>query len=231
MSYVNYLVPGYTQQAFSWGRSAFFDYEREFLYKNRLSDGANLGVKFITIHVSMVSEFVELPFKIIEDIAFSIINLIGSLFKEECQRHLKECGWQLLGDLGYALFPALITAQIALIIFLSSQGAGPILCSLTATFLFLVDFSMITPLTTLAELNTNMGDYHRIYWWRVEAIRQCGYEKVEKLEKGGLYPESKIENIFENIYWYFYNRLNNPTYAIKIYEALIKLSKQSSTSP
>lgn len=96
MSSINCLVPGHVQQPFSYFRSALYDNAKKYAeVKGKTSPQAITVIGSVAL-LSKVSEFIELPFKIIEDVALTIINLIGAIFNKECRGHLKECGWQLL---------------------------------------------------------------------------------------------------------------------------------------
>lgn len=225
MSKINYLVPGYTQQQFSSFRSLLYS-KVEHYDRAKVSLEAIACIAPIVI-ISKASEFIEIPIKLIEDMALTLINLVGSLFCIECRGHLKECAWQISVDLGYFSYIALIAGLVAITV-LSPPTAGTALVMAGSIFTSTV---ILGGHCLIEGLNVrNMANYHRIFYYRTEAIRQCGYRKVEKAEKHKLRFSARLEiknkspfdSFFERAFNYFYKRMKEPLIAVRVYKKLLE---------
>lgn len=92
-----YLLPGYTEQAFSFVRSEIYKLA-DSIEPQKISpqEGAEINIGkhiagFAAALISKSTEYVEWPLKAIESFALLIINAVGSIFTEQCHNNITYC--------------------------------------------------------------------------------------------------------------------------------------------
>lgn len=79
------LVPGYTVQGFSCLRSKIYETAEKIQPKHPVP---KFMVGFTAVILSKTTEYVEIPFRLVEDIALGLINLVGAIFSKGCRQNL-----------------------------------------------------------------------------------------------------------------------------------------------
>lgn len=174
MSNINYLVPGYTEQGFSYARSQL--YEGVVLLKKKQELLGTISMPVVYVINTAFSLCLELPIKLIEDVALTLINLFGAVFNEKCRKHLSECMFQLFVDITKVIPVIIIAAPFILPLppHLKLASAG-----LSALIAANIGVKMIGHLLDPQQV----AHFCLIPFYRTQAIRIHGYADVSKFEK------------------------------------------------
>ncbi|NGX41938.1 MAG: hypothetical protein K940chlam7_00212 [Chlamydiae bacterium] len=154
------LTPGYVTQGFSVARAELF-HAAEWANEKHHVAGYIAGVTAKLL--SKGTEYLELPVRIIEDVALTIINLVGATFKEGCRKNLGHC----FRCLGKDFYDSLITAPIVCIHWLTAAVAG---------------YHIVNAIYDFNPKLQQTEDYHRVDFYRVQVMRKHGHEALKSLD-------------------------------------------------
>lgn len=154
----NALVPGYTKQGFSYARSAIFGF----------AEGKDIWIGRGAILLSKASEYIEIPFRLVEDAALIAINALGSFFNEGCSKnlngHLTNC---VLSDI----------KDVAIVWLLSWS---------TMIKVFTVIYHLSSIFDSKGHDFGNLKKEQLEAYYEMGVIRKHGYNNIQKLKESKL---------------------------------------------
>lgn len=166
MNRTDYLMPGYVTQGGCLARGGMFLATAQLAEKNELL--GCLASAPVTL-LCTASKYVELPLQLIEDVAFTAINLVGAIFNQECRNNLKYCFYRI----GEDSFSAMVSTIILL--------SAPLMISVAVYHGTLKLVQLCNAKSTTAYLNKN-SNLEFAESWRLQAFRKQGFNRIRLLE-------------------------------------------------